>query len=73
VLSPVHDRSAAYVSLYGFDYRIELGPAGMLPTPTVIICCIDGSEMYIGSEEELSTAIRRIEAQTFSRPWLQQD
>ena len=43
VLSPRHDRSAAFVSLYGFDFRVELGTAAVLAEPIIIVCKIDGS------------------------------
>jgi hypothetical protein len=70
LLSPEHDRSAAFVSLYGFSFRIELGQAGILPSPVAVICQIDGSGMRIGSKEEISSVMTRIKDSTFSRPWL---
>jgi hypothetical protein len=71
VLSPRHDRSAAFVSLYGFDFRVELGPAAVLPEPVIVICEIDGSGMRFASEEDLSGLEERMATATFSQPWLQ--
>lgn len=73
VLSPRHDRSAAFVSLYGFDFRVELGTAGVLPEPIIIVCKIDGSGMRIGSEAEVSGVKDRMETAEFSQPWLEGD
>jgi hypothetical protein len=69
VLSPGHDSSAAIVSLYGFNFRVELGPTAVLRRPVVVICKIDGSGMRIGSESDL-LALRALETATFSQPWL---
>lgn len=71
LLSPEHDRSAAFVNLYGFSFRVELGQAGILPKPVAVICEIDGSGMRVGSEEEISSVTTRITDATFSRPWLE--
>jgi hypothetical protein len=70
LLSPKHDKSAAFVNLYAFSFRVELGRAGILPEPVAVICQIDGSGMRIGSEEEISNFTARIKEATFSRPWL---
>lgn len=69
VLSPEHDSSAAIVSLYGFSFRVELGPTAVLRRPVVVICKIDGSGMRIGSESDIP-ALRALETATFSQPWL---
>jgi hypothetical protein len=71
LLSPEHDRTAAFVSLYGFNFRVELGQTGMLPKPVAVVCEIDGSGMRIGSEEEISSFTTRIKEAAFSRPWLE--
>ncbi len=70
LLSPEHDRSATFVTLYGFSFRVELGRAGILPKPVPVICEIDGSGMRIGSEEDISNFTTRFKSATFSRPWL---
>jgi hypothetical protein len=72
VLSPEHDRSAAIVSLYGFNFRVELGPTAVLPRPVIVICKIDGSGMRIASEGDIPGLSPRMETATFSQPWLQQ-
>ena len=73
VLSPRHDRSAAFVSLYGFDFRVELGTAAVLAEPIIIVCKIDGSGMRIASEAELPGLKDRMETAEFSQPWLEGD
>jgi hypothetical protein len=70
VLSPAYDRSAAFVSLYGWDFRVELGSAGVLAKPTVVMCQVDGSGMRIGSEKDLLGVTAHMETRVFSRPWL---
>ena len=70
VLSPAFDRSAAFVSLYGFDFRIELGPEAILPEPVIVVCETDGSGMQIGTSEEARVIAERMKSRTFSRPWL---
>ncbi|MHB8391555.1 MAG: HNH endonuclease [Acidobacteriaceae bacterium] len=72
VLSPAHDRSTAFVSLYGFDFRVELGASAVLPEPIVVICEIDGSGMRLGSKEEISNLTELLKTFAFSQPWLQQ-
>jgi hypothetical protein len=73
VISPRHDRSAAFVSLYGFDFRVELGTAAFLVEPIIIVCRIDGSGMRIGSEAEVPGLKDRMETAEFSHPWLEGD
>ena len=43
IFLPGHDSHSAIVSLYGYIFRIELGPRSTLPNPVVIVCQIDGS------------------------------
>jgi hypothetical protein len=71
VLSPTHDRTATFVNLYIWDFRVELGANGSLPEPIVIVCNIDGTGMRIGSQQDLLTATARIATKKFSQPWLQ--
>jgi hypothetical protein len=71
VLSPQHDRSAALVNLYGFNFRVELGPVAVLAQPVIVICKNDGSGMRIGSESDIPDLKARMETATFSQPWLQ--
>ena len=68
ILSPAHDRSAAFVSLYGLMFRVELGQMSVLSRPAAVICEIDGSGMRIGSEGEIASFTTRIKEATFSRP-----
>jgi hypothetical protein len=70
LISPEGDESAAFVSLYGFSFRIDLGRAGVLPKPVAVICQTDGSGMRIGSEGEVSSVTAQIREVNFSRPWL---
>lgn len=70
VLSPKHDKSAAFVCLYGCHFRVELGRAAILPETTGVICEIDGSGMRIGTDEEILRFTERIKTTTFSQPWL---
>jgi hypothetical protein len=70
VLLPAHDRSAVFVSLYGFNFRVELGPKGVLPEPVVVFCEIDGSGMRVGSVAEISNLTARMETAVYSQPWL---
>ena len=72
LLSPEHDRTAAFVSLYGFDFRVELGPAAILPEPVVVFCEINGTGMRIGSGADVLDLTPRMHALLFSQPWLQQ-
>jgi hypothetical protein len=73
LLSPEHDRSAAFVNLYGFSFRVELGQTGILPKPAAVICEIDGSGMRLASEEDILSFTTRIRNATFSRPWIQSE
>lgn len=70
LISPGHDRSAVFVNLYGFFFRVEIGQAGILPKPVAVICQIDGSGMRVASDDEVPAVAARIEGATFSRPWL---
>ena len=70
LLSPEHDRSAAFVNLYGFSFRVELGQTGMLPKPVAVICEIDGSGMRLASEEEVTGFTTQMKDAAFSRPWI---
>lgn len=70
LLSPEHDRSAAFVNLYGFSFRVELGWMGSLPKPIAVICNIDGSGMRFASEDEVSGFTARMKDLAFSRPWI---
>jgi hypothetical protein len=70
VLSPTHDRTAAFVNLYISDFRVDLGAKGSLPEPIVIVCNTDGTGMRIGTREELLAATARIATKEFSQPWL---
>jgi hypothetical protein len=72
-LSLAHDRSAAFVCLYGFHFRVELGPAAVLQNPIIVICETDGSEMRIGSDEDILSVTPHLEGTAFSRPWLLQE
>jgi hypothetical protein len=69
VLSPVHDREASIVSLYGFRFRVQLGEAGALPEPVLIFCAIDGSGMRRGSTQELYKVTEQIKGLHFLQPW----
>jgi hypothetical protein len=73
VLSPEHDKTAAFVSLYGLNFRVELGAAAVLPEPVVVICEINGSEMRIGSEAEIPGLQARMKTVEFSQPWLRRE
>jgi hypothetical protein len=73
VLSPEHDKTAAFVSLYGSHFRIELGSAAVLPEPVVVICEIDGSQMRVIPKSEIPSLTAHMETVTFSQPWLQRE
>ncbi len=70
VFSPEHDKTAAFVRLYGSSFRVELGPAAVLHKPIAVICEINGSEMRFGSEAEIPGLQARMETIEFSQPWL---
>ena len=72
VLSPAHDKTAAIVSLYGSDFRIELGSAAVLAEPVIVTCEIDGSGMRICSAAEFPGLAARMEKAAFSQPWRQE-
>jgi hypothetical protein len=69
VLSPAHDPQSAVVSLYGFVFRVELGPEGKLAEPFAMICQIDGSGIRPASPDEAREFINRISGVTFTQPW----
>lgn len=71
LISPVHDRSAAFVRLYDFDFRVELGEAGKLPEPIAVICNVDGSGMRFATKEEASSFMTQMIGRVFSRPWIE--
>jgi len=73
VLSPEHDKTAAFVSLSGLNFRVEFGPTAVLPEPVVVICEINGSEMRIGSEAEIPGLQAWMERAEFSQPWLRRE
>lgn len=73
LLAPAHDRTAAFVNLYAFCFRVDLGEAGILPNPEGIICEIDGSEMRRASDEEIAIFAARMKDLAFSRPWIKND
>ena len=69
VFSPVHDPQSAIVSLYGYVFRIDLGPRSKLSNPVAVICQIDGSGIHLASADETRKAIDSISSITFSQPW----
>jgi hypothetical protein len=69
VFSPEHDPQSAIVSLYGFVFRIELGPRSKLSNPVAVVCQIDGSELRLASADETREIIDSISSITFSQPW----
>jgi len=69
VLSPAHDPTATIVSLYGLNFRVELGSKGVMPNPIVLVCAIDGSGMRSTSAEETEMVIEKIRNIRFSQPW----
>jgi hypothetical protein len=69
VLSPAHDPQSAVVSLYGFVFRIELGPQGKLSKPVVMICQIDASGIRPASPDEIREIIDSISGIAFTQPW----
>ncbi len=69
VFSPSHDRSAAMVSLYGLNFRVEMGSAAVLPEPTAVLCEIDGSGMKICSTDETKDILDGMGTPAFSQPW----
>jgi hypothetical protein len=69
VLSPQRDMQAAMVSFYGFLFRIELGPKGILPDPVALICQIDGSGVRRASPEEITDLLRSLDDVLFTQPW----
>lgn len=73
LLAPAHDGSAAFVSLYSFCFRVELGEACILPTPLGVTCEIDGSEMRLASDEEIASFAAQMKDLVFSRPWIKED
>lgn len=69
VFSPLHDRGAAMVSLYGLNFRVEMGSAAVLSEPAAVVCEIDGSGMRICSTEETRDILNRMGTPAFSQPW----
>jgi hypothetical protein len=69
VLSPAHDPEATIVSLYGYIFRIELGPQGKLSKPVAMICQIDGSGIRPASPDEIREIMDSIVGVTFTQPW----
>ena len=69
IFSPGHDPQSAIVSLYGYIFRIELGPRSKLSKPVVIICQIDGSGIRSASPDETKEIIDSISRITFTQPW----
>jgi len=70
-LSPAHDRQAILISLYGHRFRVELGPAGELPNPVVVLCQIDGSGIRVANPDETAKILEDSTAGAFSQPWKQ--
>jgi hypothetical protein len=66
VFSPDHDLQSAIVSLYGYAFRIELGPGSKLPNPVAVICQIDGSGIRLASADETREIIDGISSMTFT-------
>jgi hypothetical protein len=69
VFSSDHDPQAAIVSLYGYAFRIDLGPGSKLSSPAVVICQIDGSGLHLAGADETRKVIDNISSITFSQPW----
>ncbi len=58
-----------FVSLYGYRYRVELGPEGELPNPVAILCDVDGSGIRVTAPEERGKILERFADGRFSQPW----
>jgi hypothetical protein len=58
-LSPTHDPQSGIVSLYGYVFRVELGPQGKLSNPFAIISQIDGSGIRSGTLDETREIVER--------------
>lgn len=69
VFSPAHDPQSAIVNLYGYTFRIELGPGTKLPKPVAIICQINGSGIRLASTDETREIIDGISSVAFTQPW----
>jgi len=69
VLSPRRDPQAAIVSLYGFLFRIELGPEGTLPDTVALICQIDGSGVRRANPEETRDLVHNLDGVLFTQRW----
>lgn len=69
VFSPTHDRQSAIVDLYGYTFRIELGPGTKLRNPIAVICQIDGSGIRLATADETREIIGGISSVPFTQPW----
>jgi hypothetical protein len=69
VFSPDYDPQSAIVSLYGYAFRIELGPRSKLSNPVAVICQIDGSGIRLASADETREVIESISSIMFNQPW----
>jgi hypothetical protein len=69
LLSPRHDPEAVLVSLFGYRFRVDLGPNAGLPSQIVFFCKSDGSGIRrLGAAEE-ETAIAHFQGSRFIEPW----
>ena len=66
LISPQFDRDAAIVSLYGWHFRVDLGPGAALPSPIVVLCQTDGTNMHIAMEDEAEAYLAEASGTSFS-------
>jgi HNH endonuclease len=69
VISSGADGTKAIVCLYGFHFRVDLGPERPDITPFGVVCEIDGSGMRGASVEEMALVFNEIADIQFTHPW----